>query len=166
MDEVNIDEFVKEASIALEDEEQLREFIKEKATIAIERFLVRVTQSFVLTMVAWTYSLTFVFPFSLSSKDYIPKMSIPVEKRDLPDGWTITCRGADGGHLTLKDLVIKVSVVFWRLAAHYVSRFVSHFMFYCFLFIIQLWIQRENLTCQGKLLSDHESSPLISFVYS
>ncbi len=87
MDEVNIDEFVKEASGALEDEALLREFIKEKATIAIERLL-----------------------------DYIPKMSIPVEQRDLPDGWTITCRASDGGHLTLKDLVIKVSQ--WSLVWH------------------------------------------------
>jgi hypothetical protein len=79
VDELNIDEFVKEASVALEDDALLRQFFKDKATIAIERFL-----------------------------DYIPKLSIPVEKRDLPDGWTITCRASDGGHLKLKDLVIKV----------------------------------------------------------
>jgi hypothetical protein len=40
-------------------------------------------------------------------KDYLPKMSIPVEKRDLADGWVLTCRGADGGDLTLTDLTIK-----------------------------------------------------------
>lgn len=34
-------------------------------------------------------------------------MSIPVEKRDLADGWVLTCRGADGGDLTLTDLSIK-----------------------------------------------------------
>jgi hypothetical protein len=34
-------------------------------------------------------------------------MSIPVEKRDLADGWVLTCRGADGGDLTLTDLTIK-----------------------------------------------------------
>ncbi|KAG7347921.1 hypothetical protein IV203_016626 [Nitzschia inconspicua] len=78
VDELNIDEFVKEASEALEDDGLLRQFVKEKATIAIERFL-----------------------------DYIPKLSIPVEKRDLPEGWTLTCRASDGGHLRLKDLVIK-----------------------------------------------------------
>lgn len=80
VDELNVDEFVKEASVALEDEDLLRQFIKEKTTTAIERLL-----------------------------DYIPKLSIPVEKRDLPDGWTLTCRASDGGHLQLKDLVIKVS---------------------------------------------------------
>ncbi|KAL3902589.1 MAG: hypothetical protein SGILL_010773, partial [Bacillariaceae sp.] len=78
VDELNIDEFIKEASVALEDEGLLREFVQKKASIAIERFL-----------------------------DYIPTMSIPVEKRNLPDEWTITCRTSDGGHLTLKDLVIK-----------------------------------------------------------
>ena len=79
VDDINVAEFVKEASIALEDEEMLREFIKEKATIAVERFL-----------------------------DYLPKMSIPVEKRDLGEGWTLTCRGADGGDLSLTELIIKV----------------------------------------------------------
>jgi hypothetical protein len=83
VDEININEFIKKASIALEDEELLRGFIKDKASEAIERFL-----------------------------DYIPKMSIPVEKRDLPDGWMITCRASDGGHLKLKDLVIKVMAMF------------------------------------------------------
>jgi hypothetical protein len=78
VDEVDIDEFLKEASDAVEDPEKLSEFIKEKATIAIERFL-----------------------------DYLPKMSIPVEKRDLADGWVLTCRGADGGDLKLTDLSIK-----------------------------------------------------------
>lgn len=34
-------------------------------------------------------------------------MSIPVEKRDLVDGWVLTCRGEDGGDLTLTDLVVK-----------------------------------------------------------
>jgi hypothetical protein len=34
-------------------------------------------------------------------------MSIPVEKRDLGDGWTLTCRGADGGDLTLTDLKLR-----------------------------------------------------------
>mmetsp|Transcript_4391 Transcript_4391/g.12591 ORF Transcript_4391/g.12591 Transcript_4391/m.12591 type:complete len:417 (+) Transcript_4391:53-1303(+) len=38
---------------------------------------------------------------------YLPKMSIPVEKRDLGDGWVITCRGADGGDLMLSDVNIK-----------------------------------------------------------
>jgi hypothetical protein len=69
---------LKEASDAVDDPEKLSEFIKEKATIAIERFL-----------------------------DYLPKMSIPVEKRDLTDGWILTCRGADGGDLKLTDLTIK-----------------------------------------------------------
>lgn len=34
-------------------------------------------------------------------------MSIPIEKRDLGDGWMLTCRGEDGGDLTLTDLVVK-----------------------------------------------------------
>jgi hypothetical protein len=41
MDEVDLDEFVKEASDAIEDSEKLSQFVREKATICIERFLVR-----------------------------------------------------------------------------------------------------------------------------
>eukprot|EP00536_Pseudo-nitzschia_multiseries_P014949 jgi/Psemu1/291736/fgenesh1_pg.795_\ len=81
VDGINVDEFVKEASIALEDEGMLRDFIKEKTMVAVERFL-----------------------------DYLPKMSIPVEKRDLGEGWTLTCRGAGGGDLTLTELNLKDTV--------------------------------------------------------
>ena len=41
MDEVNLDEFLKEASAAIDDQESLAQFFREKVTIAIERFLVR-----------------------------------------------------------------------------------------------------------------------------
>jgi hypothetical protein len=41
MDEVNLDEFLKEASAAIDDHETLSQFFREKVTIAIERFLVR-----------------------------------------------------------------------------------------------------------------------------
>jgi hypothetical protein len=40
VDEVDLHEFLKEASEAIEDAEKLSEFIREKVTIAIERFLV------------------------------------------------------------------------------------------------------------------------------
>ena len=38
MDEVNLDEFLKEASAAMDDTERLTEFFREKATIAVQRF--------------------------------------------------------------------------------------------------------------------------------
>lgn len=34
-------------------------------------------------------------------------MSIPVERRDLGEGWVLTCRGEDGSDLTLSDVKIK-----------------------------------------------------------
>jgi hypothetical protein len=40
MDEVDLDEFLREASEAVDDPEKLLQFIREKATVAIERFLV------------------------------------------------------------------------------------------------------------------------------
>jgi hypothetical protein len=78
MDEVDVDEFLKEGVEAMEDPEKLSQFIREKSTIAIERFL-----------------------------NYLPKMSIPVEKRELGEGWMLTCHGKDGGDLTLSDVKIR-----------------------------------------------------------
>lgn len=43
MDEVDIEEILKEASEAMDDPDGLAAFFKEKATIAIERFLVSMT---------------------------------------------------------------------------------------------------------------------------
>lgn len=40
MDEVNLDEFLKEAASAIDNPDILAEYIREKTTIAIERFLV------------------------------------------------------------------------------------------------------------------------------
>lgn len=78
VDEMNLDEFLKEISEAIDDPEKLSQYVREKATIGIERFL-----------------------------NYLPKMSIPVEKRDLGEGWMLTCQGEDGGDLTLSDVTIK-----------------------------------------------------------
>lgn len=78
MDEVDLDEFLKEASSAMDDPDKLTQFIREKATVAVQRFL-----------------------------DWLPRISIPVEKRDLMEGWVLTCRGEDGGDLTLSDVSVK-----------------------------------------------------------
>ena len=78
MDEVDLDEFLKEASSAVDDPEKLTQFLREKTTIAVQRFL-----------------------------DWLPRISIPVEKRDLMEGWVLTCRGEDGGDLTLSDVSVK-----------------------------------------------------------
>ncbi|GKY95686.1 hypothetical protein MPSEU_000529600 [Mayamaea pseudoterrestris] len=78
MDEVNVDEFVKGASKALDDPDALAGFLKQKTSIAVERFL-----------------------------NYLPRLSIPVEKRELGEGFVLTCRGHDGSDLTLSDVVIR-----------------------------------------------------------
>jgi hypothetical protein len=49
MDEVNLDEFLKEAASAIDNPDKLAEYIRDKATIAIERFLVRILNSCVQT---------------------------------------------------------------------------------------------------------------------
>ena len=45
MDEVDLDEFLKEASDAIDDADRLSDFIREKSTIAVERFLVSYSRS-------------------------------------------------------------------------------------------------------------------------
>lgn len=45
--------------------------------------------------------------FFVCPQNYLPKMSIPVEKRELGDGWVLSCHGEDGGGLTLTDVTIK-----------------------------------------------------------
>ena len=101
VDEVDIDEFLREAAEAVDDQQKLNEFIREKSTVAIERFLVRLCKKD--SAIYFLLNCTDIVPL----QDYLPKMSIPVEKRDLADGWVLTCRGADGGDLTLTDLSIK-----------------------------------------------------------
>lgn len=78
IDEVDLEEFLKEASDAIVDADVFADFVREKATVAVERFL-----------------------------DYLPKMSIPVERRELGDSWILSCRGESGGDLTLSDVIIK-----------------------------------------------------------
>lgn len=41
MDEVNLDEFLKDTASAIDDPEKLSAYLCEKATLAVERFLVR-----------------------------------------------------------------------------------------------------------------------------
>jgi hypothetical protein len=41
MDEVDLDALLKEASEAMDDTDAFSQFLREKATVAIERFLVR-----------------------------------------------------------------------------------------------------------------------------
>ncbi|CAB9505879.1 expressed unknown protein [Seminavis robusta] len=78
IDGVEIDKLLREASEAIDDADKLADFIREKASTAIERFVA-----------------------------YLPKLSIPVERRDLGDGWVLTCHGQDGGDLTLSDVKVK-----------------------------------------------------------
>jgi len=40
MDEVDLDKFLKEAAQAMDESDDISQFFREKATIAIERFLV------------------------------------------------------------------------------------------------------------------------------
>lgn len=93
IDEVELDTFLQEASEAIDDADKLAEFIREKAAAAIERFLV----SLYCLSVSHKHQATNTGSSLLwFSKAYLPKLSIPVERRELGDGWVLTV-GQDGG---------------------------------------------------------------------
>ena len=77
MDEFDFDEFLKEITDVIGNSERLIDYINEKSTILVERFL-----------------------------DYLPRMAIPIDKRPLQDGWVLTCRSKDGGDLRLSDVSV------------------------------------------------------------
>lgn len=77
IDDLSIKRFLKEAADALLDADRFPIFLKEKLTFAISRFL-----------------------------DYLPKMSIPIERREIGEGWVLTCRDMDGQDLRLSDVQV------------------------------------------------------------
>ena len=78
MDELDFDLMFKEITGSISDPHKLTKYITERTAILVERFL-----------------------------DYLPRMSIPIEKRELQDGWVLTCRGNGGGDLRLSDINIE-----------------------------------------------------------
>lgn len=78
IDEVEIDKVLREAAEAFVDERRFAKYIRQKCVLAISRFL-----------------------------DYLPKMSIPIERREIGDGWVLTCRGKFGKDLTLSDVNVQ-----------------------------------------------------------
>ena len=78
IDEISIKQFLKEAADALVDADRFPVFLREKITFAVSRFL-----------------------------DYLPKMSIPIERREIGEGWVLTCRGKNGEDLRLSDVQVK-----------------------------------------------------------
>ncbi|KAL9189680.1 hypothetical protein ACHAXT_009355 [Thalassiosira profunda] len=77
MDEFNFDIFLKEIGDIVGDAEKSLAYMTDRSAILVERFL-----------------------------DYLPRMSIPIERVELQDGWVLTCRSKDGGDLRLSDLSV------------------------------------------------------------
>ena len=75
IDEVELDNFLKGAADAIIDNQKFASFIRETSAKAVSRFL-----------------------------EYLPRMSIPIERRDLGEGWVITCRGRNGEDLKLSNV--------------------------------------------------------------
>jgi len=77
MDEFDFDIFLSDITAVIGNLEKSMAYITERSAILVERFL-----------------------------DYLPRMSIPIERRELKDGWVLTCRSKDGGDLRLSDLSV------------------------------------------------------------
>jgi hypothetical protein len=77
IDEFDFDDFLKEITDVIGNSEKWIEYINEKSSILVERFV-----------------------------DYLPRMAIPIDKRPLQDGWVLTCRSKDGGDLRLSDVSV------------------------------------------------------------
>ena len=75
MDEFDPDTLLRELSDSIGDSNKFIQYVKERTSLLIERFL-----------------------------EYLPKMSIPIERRELEGGWVVTCRGKHGGDLCLSDI--------------------------------------------------------------
>ena len=75
MDEFDPDTLLRELSDSIGDSNKFIQYVKERTSVLIERFL-----------------------------EYLPKMSIPIERRELEGGWVLTCRGKQGGDLCLSDI--------------------------------------------------------------
>jgi hypothetical protein len=75
MDEFDPDLLLRELSDSIGDSEKFISYVKQRTSVLIERFL-----------------------------EYLPKMSIPIERRELEGGWVLTCRGKQGGDLCLSDI--------------------------------------------------------------
>eukprot|EP00814_Leptocylindrus_danicus_P003565 CAMPEP_0116005884 /NCGR_PEP_ID=MMETSP0321-20121206/1417_1 /TAXON_ID=163516 /ORGANISM="Leptocylindrus danicus var. danicus, Strain B650" /LENGTH=511 /DNA_ID=CAMNT_0003474369 /DNA_START=112 /DNA_END=1647 /DNA_ORIENTATION=- len=78
LDGVELDKVFKEAALAMRERDDFTSFLREKSETTIDHFL-----------------------------DYLPKMHIPIEKRDIGDGWILTCRGMNGKDLQLSAVQLK-----------------------------------------------------------
>ena len=74
-DEFEPDALLRELSDSIGDSDKFIQYVKQRTSVLIERFL-----------------------------EYLPKMSIPIERRELEGGWVLTCRGKQGGDLCLSDI--------------------------------------------------------------
>jgi hypothetical protein len=90
---------LRELSDSIGDSEKFISYVKVRTTTVIERFLVSMASSIM------NGSLSSIFSHvNASFQDYLPKMSIPIERRELEGGWVLTCRGKKGGDLCLSDI--------------------------------------------------------------
>jgi len=78
IDEFDPEKELRDIADALAEPAIFSNYIREKSAVAVSKFL-----------------------------DYLPKMSIPIDRREVGDGWVLTCRGRNGKDLTLSNVSIK-----------------------------------------------------------
>lgn len=78
VEELHLRSELTQAAEAIVDSDRFAVYLNQKAVIAIDRFF-----------------------------DYLPKVRIPVCKREITEGWLLTAHGRDGGDLCLSNFLIK-----------------------------------------------------------
>lgn len=78
IDQVNVEQELREICEALADNQRFPNYIQQKGEKFVNAFL-----------------------------DFLPKLSIPIERREIGEGWVITCRGRNGKDLTLSNISIQ-----------------------------------------------------------
>lgn len=78
IDHIDIEQELKEIGEALADQQSFATYVQQKGESAVNAII-----------------------------EYIPKVSIPIERREIGEGWVITCRGRNGKDLTLSNISIQ-----------------------------------------------------------
>jgi hypothetical protein len=104
IDEVDLQRELQEIGEALAEPVKFPSYVRDKSAKAVSSFLVSGYEQLIIMLllglrkiVTYTYAVIYL-------QDYLPKISIPIEKREVGEGWVLTCRGRNGNDLTLSNV--------------------------------------------------------------
>jgi len=125
IDEVDLDKVLKEAAEAFVDSKKFPEYVRQKSAHAISRFL-----------------------------DILPKISIPIERREIGDDWVLTCHGRNGKDLTLSVVNIEKDNLLCKVLGS--GNVLAH--------VIEDNDTEKRLPISGNLSSDNDGNVEVSIL--